>query len=185
MTAASPMMTATATKARAMSDWSGVRVSRWPFACERIWFANVSAPTASTSYRATPLRTALPDRTSSPAALSEARDSPVRTDSSSDALSGPTIRPSTWISSPRLATTMSPRTTSAGGIVRSTPSRTTVAGAWLSRATRSSWRLAREPWTTPIAMLPKTGTPVISASVTAPKLISAADTRSSGPLISG
>ena len=49
ITAASPMRTATATKARAMSDWSGVRTSRWPFACERIWFAKVSAPTASTS----------------------------------------------------------------------------------------------------------------------------------------
>ena len=117
--------------------------------------------------------------------MSAARDSPVSTDSSSDALSGPTIRPSTWISSPRLATTMSPSTTSAGATWCSVPSRTTVAGAWLSSATRSSWRFAREPWTTPIAMLPKTGTPVISASVTAPKLISAADTRSSGPLMSG
>ena len=80
---------------------------------------------------------------------------------------------------------MSPSTIPDGAISRSAPSRTTVAGASLSSATRSSWRFAREPWTTPIAMLPKTGRPVITASVTAPKLMSAADTRRSGPLMRG
>ncbi len=140
-------------------SWISERVLVNFLASAAILLMYASGPTAAAVNRPVPATTVVPERTSSPAVLGIASASPVRLDSSISRPEVDSIDPSAGTWSPVRSSMRSSRTTSAVGISISAPSRSTLVVGEFSRASRSSFRLARYSWVMPIAELTMSTTP--------------------------
>ena len=123
------------------------RLKRRASPCSR--WAKASPPTWVTRMTAFPATMALPDRIRSPGCFSTARDSPVRSDSSTSSPPSTSILPSATTWSPGRSSSMSSTTTASTGNSTVRPSRTAWALGAVSTARRSRVRLDRTSWTTP------------------------------------
>jgi len=174
-----PMPQPTHRRTRSIDVRSSLETSWNRLASDANALAYDSAPTRVTRAVPSPATTIDPDSASSPGLLSTASDSPVSIDSSicRARVSTTTASAGTW--SPARRTSRSSRTTSAGAISASTPSRRTRARGAFSSARRSSAALARNSCTQPITAFESAATPN-SASCQRPRRSS---TRKHAPTI--
>ena len=157
---------------RLTSPWSGVITRRNERAPAVSWLAKLAAWTFSATYLPEPVVANEPLKTSSPGRLRTTSDSPVSWDSSSP--TAPVAsRPSSTTWSPATSATRSPRTRSSGATWTTAPPRTTAAVGRVSRAIRSSVRLARISWTIPTMTLVMITPSETSASTGRPTITSA------------